>query len=132
MAVDIKLDNFWQITRAADGGVPLVTENECILQDICLEALSSEGELFYESEWGWSLMDFIQSDNNDLVLIEITERIKAKLLRRTDIAPDTITVNVSSALNETQVSVSFSTTSSNEINKINISLDRVKAEVRII
>lgn len=37
---DIRLDDNWQLTRAADGDAPLCSGLDCLYQNIILEALT--------------------------------------------------------------------------------------------
>lgn len=75
---DIRLDEDWQLTRAADGDAPVVEGLEEFLQEIRLESMTQEGDLFYDSEYGWSLLDFIQRDDSELTRLEIQDRIRRK------------------------------------------------------
>ena len=63
--VDIMLDEDGQPVSDGNGDTALVSDDECWLQDIKNEAMTEEGELFYEDEegdasYGWSLLDFMQ------------------------------------------------------------------------
>lgn len=91
---DIRLDDSWQLTRAANGDAPIVAGLYCIYQDIQLEAHSQEGELFYDTDWGWSLLDFLQSEDDELLELEIQERIKTKLARRSEVDAESISTSV--------------------------------------
>ncbi len=63
---DIKLTDEWQLTQAADGDAPLCSGLECLYQNIALEAVTQKGDLFYDIDFGWSLYDFIQSEDDEL------------------------------------------------------------------
>lgn len=43
---DIRLDDSWQLTQAADGDAPLCSRLDCLYQNIVLEALTQPGDLF--------------------------------------------------------------------------------------
>ena len=58
---DIRLNDEWALTQAADGDAPLCSGLECLYQNIILEALTQPGDLFYDASFGWGLYDFIQS-----------------------------------------------------------------------
>lgn len=63
---DIRLDDEWQLTQAADGDAPLCSGLDCLYQNIVLEAITQPGDLFYDPEFGWGLYDFIQSEDSEL------------------------------------------------------------------
>lgn len=50
--VDIMLDEDGQPVSDGNGDTALVSDDECWLQDIKNEAMTEEGELFYEDEEG--------------------------------------------------------------------------------
>ena len=59
--VDIMLDEDGQPVSDGNGDTALVSDDECWLQDIKNEAMTEEGELFYEDEegdasYGWSCL----------------------------------------------------------------------------
>lgn len=128
-ATDIRLDDSWQLTQSANGDAPTASGFECVLQDIRLEALSQEGELFYDTDWGWSLIDFIQSENDELTELEIKERIKSKMENRSIINPESINSKVDFGDDKIQILVTFQFTSDSTTYSISVSLDRISVEV---
>ena len=76
---DIRLTDAWELTRAADGDAPLCSGLDCLYQNIILEALTQPGDLFYDAAFGWGLYDFIQSEDGDLVRLEIAQRARLGL-----------------------------------------------------
>lgn len=129
---DIKLDEDWQLTAAANGDAPLSSDTDCFIQDIRLEALSQEGELFYDETWGWSLMDFIQADDDELVRLEIEQRIRTKLSRREEIDSETIQTKLSFQDDKISVKVAFKFTNDSKQYILDIVLDRVRVEVVMV
>ena len=91
---DIRLNDEWQLTQAADGDAPLCSGLDCLYQNIILEAITQPGDLFYDPEFGWGLYDFIQSEDSELTRLEITQRAKVGLLKREVILSDSIEINV--------------------------------------
>lgn len=78
--VDIMLDEDGQPVSDGNGDTALVSDDECWLQDIKNEAMTEEGELFYEDEegdasYGWSLLDFMQGEYDDFTQMEIQQRM---------------------------------------------------------
>lgn len=91
---DIRLDDEWQLTQAADGDAPLCSGLDCLYQNIVLEAITQPGDLFYDPEFGWGLYDFIQSEDSELTRLEITQRARSKLQKREVILPDSIEISI--------------------------------------
>lgn len=129
---DIKLDNNWQLTAAANGDAPLLSNADCLIQDIRLEALSQEGELFYDEAWGWSLLDFIQTQDEELTRVEIEQRIRTKLSRREEINHETIKTELSFEDDKITAKVTFKLINDSRQYNLDVVLDRVKAEVVIV
>ena len=91
---DIRLDQEGQLTQATDGDAPLCSGMDCFLQSIILEAQTQKGELFYDEDFGWSLYDFLQSEDDEITRLEITQRVRSGLLKREEILPDSVQVHV--------------------------------------
>lgn len=91
---DIRLNDEWALTQSADGDAPLCSGLECLYQNIILEALTQPGDLFYDASFGWGLYDFIQSEDDDLVRLEIAQRARLGLQKREVIVPESIEIDV--------------------------------------
>lgn len=91
---DIRLNADWQLTQAADGDAPLCSRLDCLYQNIILEAQTQPGDLFYDEEFGWGLYDFLQSEDSELVRLEIVQRVKGKLEKREVILPGSVGVQI--------------------------------------
>ena len=126
---DIKLNASWQLTPATTGDAPVAFGYDCLMQDIRLEAVSNEGDLFYDNTWGWSLVEFAQSEYDDLVVIEIKERIRSKLERRYVIDPETIETTVTFANDIISILVTFRFSGDTTANSLSVSIDRINVEV---
>lgn len=126
---DIKLTESWQLTQATNGDAPIIADVECLIQDIKLEALTQEGELFYDSDYGWSLLDFIQSDDDDLIRLEIKERVKSKLERRSEIDIESVQTGIQFEEDSLRLKVSFRLSNGGQDYSIDIELSRVNVEV---
>lgn len=125
---DIRLNDDWQITAAAGGDALLISGTDCFIQDIRLEAMSQAGELWYDEDWGWSLLDFVQSQDDDLTRIEIAQRVKDKLAARTEIDAETIEPTISFNEDAISVSVLFGLVNG-QTETLALSIDRIKVEV---
>lgn len=126
---DIKLDDSWQLTQAATGDAPIASGFDCLMQDIRLEAMTQAGEIFYDTDWGWSLLEFLQSEDDELTVLEIGERIREKLGNREIIDPDTISTDINFLDDVITILVTFSFLGDDKTYRLDISLDRVNVEV---
>lgn len=126
---DIKLNDDWKITQAANGDVPLTRGIECFAQDIQLEAITQEGELFYDTSYGWSLLDFMHRLDDELTIIEIRERIRTKLCQRDIIDANSIVINTEFKDDTLIAYVSFKILGESRLLGLNVKLSRVGVEV---
>lgn len=126
---DIKLDDEWQLTQATNGDAPLVSDLDAFLQDIRLEAITQEGELFYDQAYGWSLMDFLQGSDDEFKMLEIKERVKSKLSNREEIDAESISVEVGFEEDLLRVQAYFRLNNSEDTQSVVVSLDRIRVEV---
>lgn len=129
MSTDIKLDGNGQITSATDGDAPLVNDFDALLQDIKNEALTEEGELFYDAEYGWSLKEFIQSEDIESCELEISERIKEKMAKRLEIDIASLVTTMKFELDKLTIHIEFKLMDSNKKNELDIELNRMSVEV---
>lgn len=127
--VDVRLSSTWQLTRAANGDAPLCSGLECIYQNIYLEALTQKGDLFYDPTFGWSLYDFIQSEDDPLTRLEIAQRARMGLQKREIILPETIKINVGHDGDAFQLYCSFRFAGEDEARQLNVVIDAVSVEV---
>lgn len=124
---DVKLSEAWQLTQAANGDAPICSDLDCFVQDIRLEAITQPGELFYDSDWGWGLLEFLQSEDEELTRLEITERVKEKLGRREEITPGSIDIQIRLLDDLLILDVTFEVQGTKQ--SITVGLDRVNVEV---
>ena len=127
--VDIKLDDNWQLTPAATGDA--VTDDEAgFLQTLQIEALTQEGELFYDEDFGWSLLDFIHQQDNELTRIEISGRIRRKLTAHEEIVPDSVEISQEWTDDLLNIYIKFQLISGTQ-QSLTLSLNRVQVEVTV-
>lgn len=129
---DIRLDANWQLTAETNGETLLVSGVDCFIQSIQLEALTQEGELFYDESWGWSLLDFIQSQDDELTRLEIGQRVKTKLAQRSEIDGESIEMLIRFDGDYIQIQARFKLVNVERELQLDIGLDRVKVEVILI
>lgn len=126
---DIKLTDEWQLTQAADGDAPLCSGLECLYQNIALEAVTQKGDLFYDLDFGWSLYDFIQSEDDELTRLEIAQRARLGLQKREVILPETIETSVDHVDDAFRLYCSFQFKGESEPRQLNVVIDPVNVEV---
>ena len=126
---DIRLADDWQLTRAADGDAPLCSGLECLYQNIALEAETQKGDLFYDPDFGWSLYDFIQSEDDALVRLELEQRARLGLQKREVILQDSIKVSVGHDGDSFRLSCRFQFTDEGQERQLNVVIDAVNVEV---
>lgn len=126
---DIRLANNWQLTRAADGDAPLCSGLECLYQNIALEAETQKGDLFYDPDFGWSLYDFIQSEDDELVRLELAQRARLGLQKREVILPNSIEVTVDHDGDTFRLRCSFQFAEESKARSLTVVIDAVNVEV---
>lgn len=127
--VDIRLDEDWQLTRAANGDAPLASGEEEFLQSIRLESMTQEGDLFYDPAYGWSLLDFLHRTDEELTRIEIQERIRDKMAKRPEVDISSLQTQVYFSDDELRIDILFRRTDGDETYQLGIVLDRIRVEV---
>ena len=123
---DIRLNNNWQLTQAADGDAPVCSGLDC------LEALTQPGDVFYDLDFGWGLYDFIQSEDSDLTRLEITERVKMKLKKREVILTESIGVRIEYHEDNFLLYCSFKFNEESEPRNLNVVIGAVAVEVNAV
>ena len=132
--VDIMLDEDGQPVSDGNGDTALVSDDECWLQDIKNEAMTEEGELFYEDEggdasYGWSLLDFMQGEYDDFTQMEIQQRIRSKMSKRDYIDAGSIQTTVNFDGHIYHIRIAFRRTDSNSEYNIDIESNVVEVIV---
>lgn len=128
--IDIKLNSNWQFVPNAAGDFLQTTgKYECILQEIQLEALTQEGDLWYEEGFGWSLMDFIHAEVDELTELEIKQRVLDKLGWYEEVDVNTISAELATSDEVWTLNISFRFVDDDADQQLQVSLDRVNAEV---
>lgn len=128
--VDVKLDDDWQLTPAATGDAPVTDDESGFLQTLQIEALTQEGELFYDEDFGWSLLDFIHQPDNELTRIEISSRIRRKLTAHEEIIPDSVEISQKWTSDLLNIYIKFQLISGTQ-QSLTLSLNRVQVEVTV-
>ena len=123
---DIKFD-FNNSIIIKNNDVIKIEDNEQILQNIKIEMLTNEGDVFYDLEFGYSLYDFLHREINEMLIYEIRHRIVTKLSRRPYVHSSSINIETIQKVDKLIFNISFYI---NEyFSEITLLLDRVKVEV---
>jgi len=126
---DILLAEDWSLTQAADGDAPLCSGLECLYQNIALEAVTQKGDLFYDPDFGWSLYDFIQSEDDELTRLEIAQRARLGLQKREVILSESIEISVDYSDEAFRIFCSFRFAEESTARQLNVVIDAVSVEV---
>ena len=97
--------------------------------DAILEALTQPGDLFYDASFGWGLYDFIQSEDDDLVRLEIAQRARLGLQKREVIVPESIEIDVGFSDDTFRLRCSFQFADEEEPRELNVVISAVGVEV---
>ena len=92
---DIAIDEQGNFIPAPDGDVEMISGYECLIQEIKNEMNTEPGDLFYDLDYGYGLLDFVQKVNDEITRLEYTQRIRNKLSRHELVDPNTVKVDIS-------------------------------------
>ncbi len=117
-----------------NGDTALVSDDGCWLQDLKNEAITEEGELFYEDEkgndsYGWGLLDFLQCEGDEFLLLEIKQRIRSKMMKRDYIDAGSIQSEINYDGHQYNIRVTFKRNDSSEEYNIDIQSNGVEVVV---
>lgn len=129
MSTDMRLDDSYQLTAQANGDAALISGDDCFMQTLRMEAASNEGDLWYDPDWGWSLLDFGGRQQDELVELEVEQRVRQKLRQHEEIDVGSIEVKASWSEDAITVTIRFRRMSSNELLRLNVNIGRTEIEV---
>ena len=130
---DLMMDDQGQPVISAAGESQMVSGIDCFLQDVRNEAVTTEGECFWDADYGWSMLDFLHQEQDELLQIRISNRVKQKLSRRAEINQQSISVAVTFLNNDvTEVKVAFKIKNSDVSYEIDLNVDGVETEVVLV
>ncbi len=129
MTADFGIDSEYQLTLSSNGDAAIISDNDCVFQTLCLEAVCVEGDLWYEPDWGWSLIDFANVVQDELVTLEIEQRCRVKLAAHEEIAVESINVAVEWSEDNACVGIAFRLIGEDELRQLNIIIGKTQIEV---
>ncbi len=127
--IDMRLDDNYQLAVQANGDAALISGDDCFMQTLRIEAASSEGDLWYDPDWGWSLLDFGGRQQDELVELEVEQRVRQKLRQHEEIDVGSIDVTASWSGDAIGVTVRFRRLGSDELRQLNVNIGRTEIEV---
>ena len=83
----------------------------------------------YDASFGWGLYDFIQSEDDDLVRLEIAQRARLGLQKREVIVPESIEIDVGFSDDTFRLRCSFQFADEEEPRELNVVISAVGVEV---
>lgn len=126
---DIRLNDNWELTQAANGDAPLCSGMECLLQTIALDAVVQPGDWFDDLTFGWGLYDCIKSENDELTQLDILQRAQAGLEKYEAINQDSIETTVDFAGETFQLHCTFRFAGEDDDRTIDIDIGTEDVEV---
>lgn len=128
---DIRMDENGQPMAGSDGDAAVAADDPCWFQDLKNEAITEEGELFYEDEegdesYGFGLLDFLQGEYDEFMELEIQQRIRAKLQKRSYIDIGSIRTEVDYNGHDYRIRTTFKRTDGNEVYSLDIQSNGVE------
>jgi hypothetical protein len=126
---DIMIDGEGNFVSAPDGDMEIVYGYSCLVQEIKNEMMTQPGELFYDENYGFGLLDFIQAQDTEINRLELTQRIRIKIAEKEFVDPNSVNVDIKEwDLSSIILLTSFRVSDKSIQLNINIS-DRVNVEV---
>lgn len=126
---DIKFD-FSKGIIVKNNAPVLISDNKVYAQNIKLEAVTVEGDLWYDIEYGWSLVDFKHRQIDEMLAIELEQRVREKLSKRDYVDQDSIKVELTEK--EDSILVKINLCINQEEETFSVSISRVTGEVSIV
>jgi len=98
---DILIDSDGNFVATANGDVTTITGLPCLVQDISHRLMTYPGDLWLHGAYGSKIVQYIQSENNELNRLELEQEIRLALMQDEKIDPETIQVEIRSWDRET-------------------------------
>lgn len=129
---DIRLNDDFAIVSAANGDFPLISNEDALLQLLRTEACTQKGELFYDSDFGWSMFDFNHMEDSEMNRIEIENRVRENTQKHEEIESNSINIQIIFDQDTIRIIDTFQFVGSNTSYSIEINLNRVNVEVTVV
>lgn len=129
MSTDMRLDDNYQLASQMNGDAVLISGDACFMQSLRVEAASAEGDLWYDPDWGWSLLRFSGRLQDELAELEIEQHIRLKLRQHTEIDVEGIVVSSIWADDAIAVKVLFRLLGEAELRQLHVNIGRTEIEV---
>lgn len=101
-----------------------------LVQNIKIEALTNEGDLWHNADFGWNLVEFMHRNIDEMLFIEISQRIKQKLSNRKYV--DAGSIEVKFEVNDEKLLINVCFKIDETETDFTVILNRINAEVSVI
>lgn len=132
MSIDMLLDERFQPVSRVNGDAVLVADSACFLQALRMEAAGSEGDLWYAPAWGWSLLDFKDAVQDELTMLEMTQRVRQKLALHAEISVESIQVTAEWVDDSVVITVVFRLLNDGQLARLNVNIGKTEIEVIVL
>lgn len=129
MSTDLRLDDAFQLTAQSNGDAELIAGDDCFMQTLRVEAASAEGDLWYDPDWGWSLLTFSGRAQDELTALELEQQVRVKLQAHAEIDVESITVTPVWDGDSITVGVQFRLLNEETLRRLNVPIGRTEIEV---
>ncbi len=88
----------------------LVSDSDCMLQDVRSLLFTDKGALFYDETYGSGVLRFIHADNSDTMIQELKQSVKIALKTDERIIQNSIAVAAETSGETLDITISFTAT----------------------
>ncbi len=93
----------------------LVSDDDCLLQDIRNTLYTDTGALFYDSSYGAKVLRYIQEDHTSITFNELKQIVKIALKSDSRIVANTIEITITSQDESVVIDIDFQTTDGTQL-----------------
>lgn len=108
----------------------LIEDNKVYAQNIKIEAITVEGDLWHDLTYGWSLVDFMHRNIDEMLKLELQQRVRDKLSKRPYVDVNSLQLELTEKDDCILIEVSFCI--NEEATSFIVALNRTTAEVSIV
>ncbi len=95
--------------------IELVSDDDCLLQDIRNVIYTDTGTLFYDSSYGAKVLRYIQEDHTSVTFNELKQIIKIALKSDSRVVANTIEITITSQDESIIIDIDFQTTTGSQL-----------------
>ena len=130
---DIKIMPEAELSTSANGEILLVHNTDTVEQDIFLRLSTYYGSLFYDSEYGSYLYDFIKEEDSEETRFALLDEVVRRTESEPRVAPGTVFSQITAwDLQIITLSIGFSLIESDNIFNLILALDKKTNSMRLL